>query len=48
MVKINQPKPVGYPFSIIEMKKRDSRTTTCEIPKAGQAVFVSDHDLNSC
>ena len=28
VANINQPKAVGYPFSIVEMKKCDSRTTT--------------------
>ena len=28
MANINRPKPVGYAFSVIEMEKRDSRTTT--------------------
>jgi hypothetical protein len=28
VAQINQPKAVGHSFSIVEMKKRDSRTTT--------------------
>jgi len=29
VAQINQPKSVGHPFRIIEMKKSHSRATTC-------------------
>lgn len=29
MAKIDQPQPVGYPISIVEVEKRDRGTPTC-------------------